>query len=74
MNSGPVYEIRVRGHLNQEWATWLNNATIENLANGEAVLTVPISDQAALNGLINRVFALNLYLVSVNPVPPAANE
>ncbi len=70
MNSSPIYEIRVRGHLGPEWATWLDNVTIENCVNGEAVLTVPISDQAALNGLLNRVFALNLYLIAVNQVPP----
>lgn len=71
MNSGPIYEIRVRGHLNQEWANWLNNATIENRANGEAVLTAQVEDQAALNGLLNRVFALNLHLIAVNQVPAA---
>jgi hypothetical protein len=70
MRSRPIYEIRVRGHLDPEWAAWLDNVTIENGANGEAVLTVPIPDQAALNGLLNRVFALNLNLIAVNQVLP----
>ncbi len=66
MRSTPIYEIRVRGHLDPAWATWLDDVAIVNCANGEAVLTVPVSDQAALNGLLNRVFALNLDLIAVN--------
>ncbi len=71
MNSDQIYEVRVRGHLAPEWAAWLDNPLIENLANGEAVLTAVLADQAALSGLLNRVFALNLKLLAVNLLPPA---
>ena len=71
MKTSLDYEIRVRGHLDPEWATWLDNVTIENCANGDALLTVALSDQAALSGLLSRMFALNLKLLSLNPAPPA---
>jgi hypothetical protein len=32
---------------------------------GEAVITSPMLDQAALHGLLNQVFGLNLTLISV---------
>ncbi len=70
MRSRPIYEIRVRGHLDPEWATWLDNGTIENNTDGEAVLIVAILDQAALNGLLNRMLALNLTVIAVNQVRP----
>ena len=71
MSASQIYAVRVRGHLAPEWAAWLDNPRIENFANGEAVLTAELADQAALNGLLNRVFALNLKLLAVNLLPPA---
>jgi hypothetical protein len=69
VNTSQRYEVRVRGHLAPEWAAWLDNPAIENCANGEAVLTASVADQAALNGLLNRVFALNLKLLAVTLLP-----
>jgi hypothetical protein len=65
MTNSTCYEIRVRGHLSDLWTDWFENLTIENQPDGEAVLSGPIPDQAALHGVLNRVRDLGLVLVSV---------
>ena len=51
----PVYEIRVKGHLDSRWSEWFGGSEITNLENGEAMLSADIVDQAALHGLLTRV-------------------
>jgi hypothetical protein len=65
-----VYQIRVRGHLGAGWSEWFAGLRITNEANGEAVLTGPVADQAALHGLLARVRDLGLPLLAVTRVPP----
>ena len=61
----PIYQIRVRGHLSEGRAEWFDGMSIENQPNGEALLTGPVSDQAALHGLLIRIRDLGLPLLSV---------
>ena len=42
----PVYEIRVKGHLDQRWSAWFDGMTITNEANGDAIISGPLVDQA----------------------------
>lgn len=65
-----VYEIRVKGHLVGKLAERFEGMTVTNLDNGEAVLSGPIADQAALHGVLIRVRDLGLPLVSVNCADP----
>lgn len=67
-----VYQIRVKGHLGPDWSAWFTGLQVRNLANGYALITVRVTDQAALHGILNRIAALNLPLVSVNPDAPDA--
>ena len=60
------YEIRVRGHLDREWAGWFDGLTITHAQDGDTVLHGPVADQAALHGFLARIRDLGLYLVSVN--------
>ena len=69
-----LYEIRVAGHLGSEWVAWFEPLAIRNEPGGEATLTGPVRDQAALNGLLNKVFGLNLELISVMRVPSPTQE
>ena len=62
------YRICVKGHLDPEWAEWFDGLTITNMPNGEATLTGLVRDQAALNGLMSKVFGLNLELISILPI------
>ena len=63
-----IYQIRVRGHLNQEWSEWFDNMTITLESNGDTILVGRVVDQAALHGLLIRVRDMGLTLISVNRV------
>jgi len=63
-----IYEIHVKGHLDQKWAFWLEGMEAKLLESGEMILTGPILDQAALMGLLNKLNRLNLTLLSVSEV------
>jgi hypothetical protein len=63
-----VYQIRVRGHLGAKWSEWFDGMRITNEANGEAALTGPVADQAALHSLLIRVRDLGLPLIAVTRV------
>ena len=65
-----LYEIRLKGHLNNRWANWFEGLTITLEDNGDTLLTGPVIDQAALHGLLKRVRDLGMPLVSVSPVEP----
>lgn len=62
------YEIRVKGHLDSQWATWFDGLTITLDENGDTLLSGPVADQAALHGLLKKVRDLGMSLVSVIPV------
>jgi hypothetical protein len=66
-----VYEIRLRGHLGQEWAEWFEGLAITPEGGGDTLLTGPVGDQAALFGLLKKVRNLGLFLISVNCVGSA---
>jgi hypothetical protein len=63
-----VYEIRVKGHLEDRWSEWFDGLEITNLENGEALLSGEIVDQAALHGVLAKVRDLGLPLVAVTGV------
>jgi uncharacterized protein YbjT (DUF2867 family) len=60
-----LHEIRVQGHLHDRWADWAEGLTFTHQSDGTTVLTVPLADQAALHGLLNRIRDLNVPIVSV---------
>jgi len=65
-----LYEIRLKGHLDDRWAGWFEGLTIARVDNDDTLLTGPVVDQAALHGLLKKVRDLGLPLVSVSPVEP----
>jgi hypothetical protein len=60
-----LYQIRLKGHLDRQWAEWFDGLTITLEANGETLLTGPVVDQAALHGLLRKVRDLGLPLLAV---------
>ena len=68
MSTPLVYQIRVKGHLDATLAGWFEELTISNLEGGDAVLSGHLPDQAALQGVLNRISNLGLTLISVNAV------
>jgi hypothetical protein len=68
MNKGTVYCVRVQGHLGPEWSSWFDDLTITCEADGTTRLCGPVTDQAALHGLLIRVRDLGLELIAVSKV------
>lgn len=68
MSTPLVYQIRIRGHLDETWINWFSLLAAVNDENGEATLTGAVRDQAELHGLLDRVFDLNLTLLAVNRI------
>ena len=65
-----LYEIRIKGHLDDRWADWFGSMTITLEDNGDTLLTGPVVDQAALHGLLRKVRDLGMPLLSVIRVKP----
>ena len=62
------FEIYIKGHLPDNWADWFEGLTIQQLDNGETVLSGTIIDQAALMGILNKINRLNLTLLCVQEI------
>ncbi len=60
-----IYEIRIEGHLSDRWSEWFEGLAIRNGPNGETTISGLLSDQAALIGVLTKIHALNLVLISV---------
>jgi hypothetical protein len=65
-----LYEIRLKGHLDDKWASWFEGLTITREDNGDTLLTGLVVDQAALHGLLRKVRDLGLPLVTVMHIEP----
>lgn len=69
-----TYEIVVNGELGDSWARWLHGLahTAEVLDSNPhvTVLTVQVRDQAALRGVLNQLWDLNLTLTGVRRIHP----
>ncbi len=63
-----VYEIRVRGHLDDRWAARFDGLTLTREGKGDTVLTGQVVDQSALYGLLRKVRDIGVPLISVTLV------
>ncbi len=63
-----LYEIRLKGHLDSRNKEWLAGFSMTLLPSGETILTGPITDQAALYGLLFRIRDLGIPLLSINNI------
>ena len=64
------YEIRIKGHLDEQWADWFGGLMVTLKEDGDTLLTGPVIDQSALYGLLKKVRDLGMPLLSVNPAKP----
>jgi hypothetical protein len=69
MDSPILYQIRVKGHLDESLGSWFEGFIISNQEDGDALLTGHIQDQSALHGILNQISNLGLTLISVNSTP-----
>ena len=69
-----TYHIKVPGELNENWMEW-REITVNSERDGLPVTTLTVTvDQAALIGLLRRLYSLGLPLISVNCVEPWGRE
>lgn len=62
-----TYQIKVPGHIDVRWAEWVEGMTIAvgNDGGGLPFTTLTVAaDQAALQGLLRRLYALGIPLLS----------
>ncbi|WP_300465114.1 hypothetical protein [Desulfobacula sp.] len=65
---GPsTYEIEVYGRLDRTWSNWFEGRIVGS-ENAKTRLSIEISDQSALLGILNRIHNLGLPLISVNRI------
>lgn len=63
-----IYEIKIKGHLDERWADWFEDLTFTHESDGTTTLAGPVVDQAALHGILNGIRDLGLSLISVQRV------
>lgn len=66
------YRIKVEGCISPEWSAWLNGLAIslESELTPITVIDGMVVDQAHLRGLLNKLWDLNLNLVSLERIDP----
>ena len=69
MDTPRIYEIRVEGHLGDQWSDWFDGLAIRNEPGGETTLTGLLVDQSALFGVLSKIHDLNLVLISILGYP-----
>ena len=78
-HSSQHYEIKVASHLDDNWSASLGCASItfeysEDNQIPVTTLTCLLTDQTALRGLLNKLFDLNLTILSVKRCNPDTNK
>lgn len=67
-----VYEISLEGKLDASWTGWFSGMTSARQASNDGrpmtTLTGTVADQAALRGLLSRIWDLNLTVISVDRI------
>jgi hypothetical protein len=60
-----IYRIRIKGHLDPNWAAEFESLRLHHLDDGTTLLHGPVGDQAALHGILTRLRDLGLPLLTV---------
>jgi len=64
------YEIRVQGVLDSRWSAWFDGLRVTSDEPGQTTIAGPVTDQAALHGLLTKIRDLGLPLLSVRHLDP----
>jgi hypothetical protein len=60
------YEIRVEGNLDEHWSDWFDSLSVTEAGDGQTLIKGKVADQAALRGILEKIWNLNLVLISVH--------
>ncbi len=67
-----TYQIKVPGRISDNWSDWFDGMTIDVEGGGDgptvSTLTGVVADQAALQGLLDRLYSLGLALLAVERI------
>ena len=66
-----TYQVQVPGELDESWSNWIQGMTITVECESEELPVTTLTgtfDQAALHGLLRRLYSLGLPLISVNRI------
>ncbi len=67
-----IYQIKVQGNIDSSWSGWFDGLDISLSSGGDGscvtTMTGLVGDQAALRGILNHLWDLNLTVLSLNPV------
>jgi len=67
-----MYQVEIASEFNEKWANWLDGRLIKIEKHSTyTALFLAVPDQAALRGILNTLWDLNLTLISVTQL---ANE
>jgi hypothetical protein len=64
------YELRIQGVLDPRWSAWFEGLQVTSDQAGQTTIAGPVTDQAALHGLLAKVRDLGLELLSVRRIDP----
>lgn len=69
LDTPAVYQIEVQGYLEEHWSDWFDGMDIVPRVDAEGIsvtmLTGPVIDQAALHGLMLKLYDLGMPLLLV---------
>ena len=65
-----TFQIRIHGHLSQQWTDWFEGLVITLEEDGNTLLSGPVVNQSALHGILKKIRDLGMPLLSVNFVDP----
>jgi hypothetical protein len=69
-----VFQIRIQGHMGQQWMDWFEGLQITLEKDGTTLLRGPVTDQSALHGILKKIRDLGMPLLSVNLVGPGSKK
>jgi len=71
-NTPAMFRITIQEVIDANWAEWFSEMTLSSATGDDqrpvTVLTGPIVDQAALRGILDKLWNLNLTVISVEHV------
>lgn len=64
-----TYQITIQGRLSSDWSDWFEGMTMTTLTDSNGTVTIltgQVHDQAALHGLLNKLYGLGLPLLAID--------
>ena len=73
-----TYQIALKGELDPGWSDWLNGYDVNTAVYPDGVsttiLAVKIADQAALRGILNKIWDFNLEIIGLQRIDNPLTE